>query len=86
VVSTGETHSVREFCELAFGHVGLDWEKYVVQDQRFFRPAEVDLLVGNSAKAHTKLNWKPKTTFAELVRLMVDADMALLEGAPKPLP
>jgi GDPmannose 4,6-dehydratase len=86
VVSTGETHSVREFCELAFDHVGLDWEKYVVQDQRFFRPAEVDLLVGNSTKARTRLGWSPRTSFPELVRLMVDADMALLEGTPKPLP
>ena len=86
VVSTGETHSVREFCELAFNHVGLDWEKYVVQDQRFFRPAEVDLLVGNSAKARTKLGWTPRTAFADLVRLMVDADLALLEGAPRQLP
>ena len=86
VVATGETHSVREFCELAFGYVGLDWEKYVVQDQRFFRPAEVDLLVGNPAKAHAKLGWKARTPFADLVRLMVDADLALLEGAPRPTP
>lgn len=86
VVSTGETHSVREFCELAFSHVGLDWEKYVVQDQRFFRPAEVDLLVGNSAKARSKLGWTPRTSFADLVRLMVDADLALLEGTPRLLP
>ena len=83
VIATGETHSVREFCELAFSHAGLDWEKYVVQDQRFFRPAEVDLLVGNPAKAHTKLGWKARTSFAELVRLMVDADLALLEGKPR---
>jgi GDPmannose 4,6-dehydratase len=86
VVSTGETHSVREFCELAFSHVGLDWEKYVVQDQRFFRPAEVDLLVGNSIKMRTKLGWTPRTSFADLVRLMVDADLALLEGSPRLLP
>jgi GDPmannose 4,6-dehydratase len=86
VIATGETHSVREFCELAFSHVGLDWEKYVVQDQRFFRPAEVDLLVGNSTKARTKLGWAPRTSFADLVRLMVDADLALLEGPPKLLP
>jgi GDPmannose 4,6-dehydratase len=84
VIATGETHSVREFCEVAFSHAGLDWEKYVVQDQRFFRPAEVDLLVGNPAKAHTKLGWKARTSFAELVRLMVDADLALLEGKPRP--
>jgi GDPmannose 4,6-dehydratase len=86
VISTGETHSVREFCQLAFDHVGLDWEKYVVQDQRFFRPAEVDLLVGNSTKARTKLGWTPHTSFEDLVRLMVDADLALLEGAPTLLP
>ena len=86
VVATGETHSVREFCELAFDHAGLDWEKYVVQDQRFFRPAEVDLLVGNPTKAHAKLGWKARTSFPELVRLMVDADLALLEGTPRPLP
>ncbi|HUP74438.1 MAG TPA: GDP-mannose 4,6-dehydratase [Acidimicrobiales bacterium] len=86
VIATGETHSVREFCELAFSHAGLDWEKYVVQDQRFFRPAEVDLLVGNPTKAHTKLGWKARTSFADLVRLMVDADLALLEGTPRPVP
>jgi GDPmannose 4,6-dehydratase len=86
VIATGETHSVREFCELAFSHAGLDWEKYVVQDQRFFRPAEVDLLVGNPAKAHTKLGWKARTSFADLVRLMVDADLALLEGTPRHMP
>jgi GDPmannose 4,6-dehydratase len=86
VIATGETHSVREFCELAFGYVGLDWEQYVVQDQRFFRPAEVDLLVGNPTKAHTKLGWKAHTSFADLVRLMVDADLALLERMPRLLP
>jgi len=84
VIATGETHSVREFCELAFSHAGLDWEKYVVQDQRFFRPAEVDLLVGDPTKAQTKLGWKARTSFADLVRLMVDADLALLEGKPLP--
>ena len=86
VIATGETHSVREFCELAFSYVGLDWEQYVVQDQRFFRPAEVDLLVGNPSKAHTKLGWKARTSFADLVRLMVDADLALLERMPRLLP
>jgi GDPmannose 4,6-dehydratase len=80
VVSTGETHPVREFCELAFGHVDLDWEQYVVVDEKFMRPAEVDLLVGSAEKAHTQLGWKTKTSFAELVRMMVDADMALLSG------
>jgi GDPmannose 4,6-dehydratase len=79
VVSTGETHSVRGFCELAFGHVGLDWQKYVVTDERFFRPAEVDLLVGDSSKAR-KLGWKPKIGFEQLVQRMVDADLSLLSG------
>ncbi len=80
VVCTGETHSVREFCEVAFGHVGLHWEDYVVIDERFMRPAEVDLLVGDAKKAEAALGWKPKTSFAELVRLMVEADVALLES------
>ena len=60
VVATGETHSVREFCELAFGHVGLDYEDHVVVDERFMRPAEVDLLVGDASKAHKKLGWTPE--------------------------
>ncbi len=80
VVSTGETHPVREFCELAFGHLGLDWQQYVTQDERFMRPAEVDLLVGDSTKARTQLDWKPRVSFPELVRMMVDADLALLSG------
>jgi GDPmannose 4,6-dehydratase len=80
VVSMGETHPVREFCELAFGHVGLDWQKHVVVDEKFMRPSEVDLLVGSSEKARDELGWKPKTTFEELVRMMVDADLALLSG------
>ncbi|MGZ4715933.1 MAG: GDP-mannose 4,6-dehydratase [Acidimicrobiales bacterium] len=75
VVSTGETHSVREFCEVAFGHVGLDYQEFVVQDEKFFRPAEVELLVGDATKAHTVLGWKPRTTFTELVTGMVEADM-----------
>jgi len=79
VVATGETHSVREFCELAFGHVGLDYRDYVVIDERFMRPAEVDLLIGDSSKARAQLGWKPKTTFPELVRMMVDADLQLLK-------
>jgi GDPmannose 4,6-dehydratase len=80
VVSMGETHPVREFCELAFGHVGLDWQKHVVVDEKFMRPSEVDLLVGSSDKARDELGWKPKTSFEELVRMMVDADIALLSG------
>jgi GDPmannose 4,6-dehydratase len=84
VVSTDETHSVRELCELAFGHVGLDYEQYVVQDERFFRPAEVDLLVGDSTKARTELGWKPKVAFPELVHMMVDADLAFLKREHRP--
>ena len=80
VVATGETHSVREFCELAFGRVDLDWEQYVKVDEKFFRPAEVDLLVGSPAKAKRQLDWEPKTSFPELVHMMVDADVALLSG------
>jgi GDPmannose 4,6-dehydratase len=83
VVATGETHSVREFCELAFDRVGLDWEKYVIVDEKFFRPAEVDLLVGDSSKARRVLGWEPRTSFESLVHLMVDADVALLEGKLK---
>ena len=84
VVCTGETHSVREFCELAFSRLGLDWQDYVVVDEAFLRPAEVDLLVGDSSKAAERLGWKPQTDFADLVEMMVDADLALLEGAPRP--
>jgi GDPmannose 4,6-dehydratase len=80
VVCTGETHSVREFCELAFRRVGLDWEQYVVIDDKFMRPAEVDLLVGDYSKASAKLGWKPRTSFPDLVQIMVDADLDLLQG------
>ena len=79
VVSSGETHSVEEFLEEAFGCVDLDWHDYVVQDPRFMRPAEVDLLVGNSDKARRDLGWEPTVSFAELVRLMVEADLQLVE-------
>jgi len=76
VISTNETHSVREFLEVAFNRVGIsDWEKHVYQDPAFFRPAEVDLLIGDSTKARTKLGWEPKVDFAELVTMMVDADV-----------
>ena len=78
VVSTNETHSVREFCQVAFDRVGLDYEKHVVIDEKFFRPAEVDLLVGDSSKARTTLGWEPKVPFENLVTMMVDADMKLL--------
>ena len=80
VIATGETHSVRSFCELAFARVDLDWEKYVKIDERFFRPAEVDLLVGSAEKGAEKLGWKPRTSYEELVHMMVDADLALLSG------
>ncbi|MEZ5139887.1 MAG: GDP-mannose 4,6-dehydratase [Acidimicrobiales bacterium] len=80
VVATGETHTVRSFCELAFGHVDLDWEQYVKVDERFFRPAEVDLLVGTPAKAKRQLDWEPTTSYPDLVTMMVDADLALLSG------
>ena len=80
VVSTGRTHSVREFCEVAFGHVGLNYEDHVVIDEAFFRPAEVDLLVGDATKAHTQLGWEPEVSFEDLVIMMVDADMDLLSG------
>ena len=79
VVATGETHSVREFLEVAFGHAGLDWKKHVEIDPRYFRPAEVDLLIGDPSKAKKKLGWVPKTTFAELTKLMVDADLKALQ-------
>jgi GDPmannose 4,6-dehydratase len=75
VVSTGETHSVREFCELAFSRVGLDWERHVVIDERFFRPAEVDLLVGDASKAETKLGWKREVSFPDFVTRMVEHDL-----------
>ena len=79
VVATGESHSVREFCELAFAQVGLDYRDYVKLDKRFYRPAEVDLLVGNSTKARQVLGWKPRHTFADLIRKMVQADLELAE-------
>jgi GDPmannose 4,6-dehydratase len=79
VVATGETHSVREFLEEAFGRLDLDWEKYVEIDPRYFRPAEVDLLLGDPTKARTVLGWEPKVSFKELVRVMVESDMKLAE-------
>jgi GDPmannose 4,6-dehydratase len=80
VICTGDTHSVREFCEVAFNHVGRDWQEHVTIDERFMRPAEVDLLVGDPTKAQTDLGWKATTTFEDLVTSMVDADLDLLEG------
>ena len=79
VVATGETHSVREFCEVAFSHVGLDYEDFVVVDPQFFRPAEVDLLVGDATKAREQLSWEPEVDFPTLVRMMVDSDMQLVQ-------
>ncbi|MGF1499228.1 MAG: GDP-mannose 4,6-dehydratase [Elainellaceae cyanobacterium] len=78
VVATGETHSVREFLEAAFGYVNLDWQNYVEFDERYLRPAEVDLLIGDPAKAKEKLGWEPSVTFEELVALMVEADLKAL--------
>ena len=78
VIATNETHSVREFLELAFAHAGLDWKKHVEIDPRYFRPAEVELLIGDYAKAKKKLGWEPRTRFSDLAKLMVDADIKLL--------
>jgi GDPmannose 4,6-dehydratase len=77
VVATGETHSVKEFLNEAFGYAGLDWKKYVEIDEKYFRPTEVDCLMGDSTKAREVLRWKPRTDFYQLVRMMVDADMDL---------
>jgi GDPmannose 4,6-dehydratase len=77
VVATGETHSVQEFCAEAFGAVGLDWKQFVKHDPRYERPAEVDLLIGDSAKAKRVLGWEPKVRFKDLVRIMVEADLEL---------
>jgi GDPmannose 4,6-dehydratase len=78
VVATGETHSVRRFCEIAFGHAGLKWEDHVKIDEKFMRPAEVDLLIGDPAKAEKDLGWKRKVSFEDLVTMMVDADIEAL--------
>lgn len=77
VVASGKAHSVREFCELAFAEVDLDYRKYVIEDERFFRPAEVDLLIGDSSKARAALNWSPQYSFEELVKEMVQSDLKL---------
>jgi GDPmannose 4,6-dehydratase len=86
VIATGETHSVREFCQEAFGYAGLDWEKYVVVDPKFYRPADVDLLVGDASKAGRVLGWEPSVTFKELVRIMVDADLEQLRQMGNHMP
>jgi GDPmannose 4,6-dehydratase len=80
VIGMGETHSVREFCEIAFGHADLDYEEFVVQDERFYRPAEVDLLISDPTKARGELGWEPAVSFKELVTMMVDADMERLSS------
>jgi GDPmannose 4,6-dehydratase len=80
VVGTGETHSVREFCEKVFSYLGLDYHDYVIQDPRFFRPAEVDLLVADASKVHQKLGWAPKVDFTGLIEMMVDSDLKRLGG------
>ncbi len=81
VIGTGETHSVREFCEIAFGHAGLDYHDFVVQDERFYRPAEVDLLVSDPSKAGRELGWEPSIGFEQLVKMMVDADLERLRNS-----
>ena len=83
VISTGETHTIRELLDVAFETVGIsDWERYVETDPQFFRPAEVDLLIGDSTKAHEKLGWKPHVDFKSLVRMMVESDVVI--EAPSP--
>jgi GDPmannose 4,6-dehydratase len=83
VIGTGKTYTVQRLCEVAFGHLGLDYKKHVVQDERFYRPAEVDLLISDPSRAKDKLGWVPTVGFEELVKMMVDADMDRLERAPK---
>ncbi len=83
VIATGEAHSVERLVDVAFSHVGLDWHDHVTLDDRFVRPAEVDLLIGDRSKAETKLGWTPKVGFEELVKMMVDADLERLDGAMK---
>jgi len=80
VIGMGETHSVREFCEIAFGHLDLDYKEFVVQDERFYRPAEVDLLISDPSRARAELGWEPAVSFKELVTMMVDADMERLNS------
>ena len=84
VVGMGETHSVRELVEIAFRHVGLDYHQYVVSDPRYYRPAEVELLLADPSKAHRELGWRPKVSFEQLVTMMVDADLARLSAARQP--
>ncbi len=80
VVATGKSHSVRELVELAFSHAGLDWRDHVVTDPKLIRPAEVDRLVGDASKARERLGWRPKVSFPELIKMMVDEDLKGLKG------
>jgi GDPmannose 4,6-dehydratase len=81
VIGTGETHSVREFCEIAFSHAGLDYKEYVVQDEKFYRPAEVDLRISDPSRSRAMLKWEPAISFKELVKMMVDSDLTRLKKA-----
>lgn len=85
VIATGETHSVEEFLNEAFGYLDMDWKQYVVQDARFMRPAEVDLLVGDPSKAGAQLGWEPSVSFSQLVQMMVDADLRTLRNGEQPM-
>ena len=85
VVATGESHSVRELVELAFSHVGLDWQEFVVSDPKFYRPAEVDLLLADPSKGRRELGWSPRVDFAGLVAMMVDADLERLSPGRREL-
>ena len=81
VISTGDTHSIREFLDVSFKHIGIEkWDKYVGQDPRFMRPAEVDVLRGDSTKAQNELGWKPQTSFKQLVKIMIDNDLKRLSN------
>ena len=79
VVATGESHSVRELCEAAFSHAGLDYREFIEIDPRYYRPTEVDFLLGDPSKAARQLGWKPRTSFKELIRIMMDSDLELAE-------
>jgi GDPmannose 4,6-dehydratase len=81
IVATGESHTVREFAKIAFDYAGLDWKKHVIVDPKLYRPAEVHVLLGDASKAHKKLKWKPEVSLKELVKMMVDSDLALLSNA-----
>ena len=80
VVATGEQHTVGELVEIAFAHAGLDWQKYVKQDPAFYRPAEVETLLGDASKARDELGWEPECSFEQLVQMMVDSDLAALSA------